>query len=186
MLEAELIGIDALVTAAILDRKDMRIGDIDPALFVQPDDLVQTFGISIANDRQSAAGDAAVETDEFEMLQHFVRKQLPHLGDLFHQPFMRIKALQIGDGAIGFQNLQAWCGSRCIHRAEPGRGRRRSGAGSRVRTRPRWAPETPYPVIDLLPKQEESPDLGGSMGSAPGAVADPQTRRAWARSTASR
>ena len=36
-------------------------------------------------------------------------------------------------------------------------------AGSRARTRPRWIPETPHPVIDLLPEQKEVEDLGGTM-----------------------
>ena len=33
----------------------------------------------------------------------------------------------------------------------------------RARTRRRWIPETPYPVIDLLPEQKEIEDLGGTM-----------------------
>ncbi len=40
MLESQLVRFDAFVAAAIFDRKDVRIGDIDPAFFVKPDDLV--------------------------------------------------------------------------------------------------------------------------------------------------
>ena len=43
VLEAELVDIDALVAAAILDGEDVGIGDIDPVLLVQPDDLVQSI-----------------------------------------------------------------------------------------------------------------------------------------------
>src|SRR6266705_4123672 len=67
MLESQLIRVDALVAAAILDRKDVRVGDIDLALLVKPDDLVQSVRIFVAHHRQSAASDAAVEADEFEM-----------------------------------------------------------------------------------------------------------------------
>src|ERR1700692_2011574 len=81
MLETELIGIDALVTAAVLDGKDVRVGDIDAALLMHPHNFIQSIRIRIMYHRQSAAGDATVEADEFEMLQYLVRKQLPHLGD---------------------------------------------------------------------------------------------------------
>ena len=36
-------------------------------------------------------------------------------------------------------------------------------SASTARTRRRWIPETPYPVIDLLPEQKEVEDLGGTM-----------------------
>jgi len=42
MLESQFDRVDALVAAAILDREDVRVGDIDLALLVKPDDLVQS------------------------------------------------------------------------------------------------------------------------------------------------
>ena len=86
VLEAELISIRPLVTAAILDRVDVRVGNIDPTLFVQRNDLVEAIGARKAHDRQSAAGHAAAETDELEMLQHLFRPETTHA---FRQPSPR-------------------------------------------------------------------------------------------------
>src|ERR1700679_4281978 len=106
MLEAELIGIGALVTAAILDRVDMWVCNIDAALLVQGNDLVEAIGVPEAHDRQPAAGDAAAKADELQVLKHLVRKQLAHFGDLLKEPIMRIKALQVSYGSVGLQNLK--------------------------------------------------------------------------------
>ncbi len=70
MFEAQLIGVDSLVTAAILDRKDVRVSDINSMLLMQLDDPVQSIRIRVTHHWQSAAGNAAVEADELEMLQH--------------------------------------------------------------------------------------------------------------------
>src|SRR5580692_623797 len=52
VLEAELISIRSLVTAAILDRVDMRVCDIDATLLVQRNDLVEAVGILVAQHLQ--------------------------------------------------------------------------------------------------------------------------------------
>ena len=73
---------------------------------MKADDVVQPALILVAHHRQSAASDTAVEADEFQMLQHLVWKHVLHLGNFFHQAVMRVEALQVGDGTIGFQYLQ--------------------------------------------------------------------------------
>ena len=68
----------------------------------------------------------------------------------------------------------------------PSRSSRGTCAGSRARTRRRWIPETPYPVIDLLPEQKEIEDLGGTMRLGAQAVElgeDTRTREIYGEAT---
>src|SRR5829696_2786842 len=44
VLEAELVGVDALVPAAVLERVNVRVRDHDPVPLVNVDDLVQPLG----------------------------------------------------------------------------------------------------------------------------------------------
>ena len=74
-----MVGVDALVAAALLQRINVRVGDEDAVLFVQRDDLVQPLRRRIADDRQRRARNATGEADELQMRQHLAGEHVVHL-----------------------------------------------------------------------------------------------------------
>ncbi len=105
-LEAQLVGIDALIAAAVFERDDVRVGDHDAASFVAGHDLVEAFGRAVTHDRNAACGHKTVDADEFEMLPNLVAELGADLGHSVNQTIMRIEALQISDAAVRLEHLQ--------------------------------------------------------------------------------
>src|ERR1700674_2175632 len=64
VLEAELVGVDPLVAAAVLQRHHLRGCDRETGGLVARDDLVEPLLRGVAQDRQRARGDPSAEADE--------------------------------------------------------------------------------------------------------------------------